>query len=139
GLLHCREGLLAHAALDSVRRFGLQAASIDEKEAVVFPLGGLHEAVPRGARLVRGDSESLANDAIEEGGLADVRPAHYCDNGLAIRPALRRATPCRRFRLGAPFVREAGSRLRQRRGTTDDQACQPRLPGRGARAAGAER
>ena len=60
------------------------AAGVDHLEAAAVVLGKPMDAVARDARLVADDGAPLSRDAIEEGGLSYVGPAHndHCGNGI---------------------------------------------------------
>ena len=99
-------GLLLDLLLDGVPGATLEAAGVDDHEASVVPLGGGVEAVARRPRPILDDGRALADDAVEERALADVRAADDGDHGQAVdgsrgdrsagRAAARRAATIRR-------------------------------------------
>ena len=58
-----------------------QPARIDEQELLAEVLGGGGDAVARHAALLMHDGDPLAEDAVEEGGLAHIRATDYGDDG----------------------------------------------------------
>jgi hypothetical protein len=96
GLLDGQPGLLLDALLDGVARVLLEAAGVDDDEAPAVPLGHVVQPVARRSRAILDDRHALADDAVEERALADVRPADDGDHRQALerlvgQPAAGRA------------------------------------------------
>ena len=68
-------------ARDQFGRLGQNAAGVDQLEAPAAVRGLAVDPVARDARLVADDGAALAQDAVEESGLADVGPAHDDNHG----------------------------------------------------------
>ena len=73
-------GLTAHLREDDVVRIRLDAAGIDQHDLVAAPLAGRIDAVAGDAGSVLHNREPLADQFIKQGGFADIRPAHHCDD-----------------------------------------------------------
>ena len=86
GLADGDVGLLAGVVGDLGERFGLdflivlQTAGVDKRELDPAPIGRAVDAVARRSWLVLDDGAPFADQAIEQRGLADVRPADDCDD-----------------------------------------------------------
>ena len=63
-------------------RFRLKAPGVNEQEALVLPLCIGIVAVPGNAGHIFDDGEISPDDPVEQGRLADIRPAYYGDNGF---------------------------------------------------------
>ncbi len=84
GLLRGEDGLLADAGgKDVLGLDGLDAAGIDDDEVAAVPVGLVVAAVARDAAGLVDDGVAGDRDAVDERGLADVRAADDCDDGLA--------------------------------------------------------
>ena len=83
GLLDGQAGLVLDALLDGVAGVDLQAAGVDDDVAAVVPLGHAVEPVAGRAGAVLDDGPTLADDAVEERGLAHVGAAHDGHDGQA--------------------------------------------------------
>ena len=73
-------GLASHLREDDVVRIRLDAAGIDQHDLVAAPLAGRIDAVAGDAGSVLHNREPLADQFIKQGGFADIRPAHHCDD-----------------------------------------------------------
>jgi hypothetical protein len=60
----------------------LQAGGVDQDEVVAVPIRVAVKAIARGARKIFDDRAALADQAVEQGRLADVRTADNGDNWL---------------------------------------------------------
>ena len=84
GLLRGKNGLLANAGCKDVLRLdGLDAAGIDDHKIAAVPVGLVVAAVARDAAGLVDNGVAGKRDAVDERGLADVRAADNCDDGLA--------------------------------------------------------
>ena len=81
GVGHRHLGLLLDQLPDDAFRVGLQTAGVQQDEMEVFPPGVGHQTVAGGAGHIADDGLTPADDPVEEGRLADVRPADDCDYG----------------------------------------------------------
>src|SRR5579875_752414 len=87
GFFEGQLGLLLSRTRDIGRRdvlefdVGHQAAGIEDRERYAVPLGLAEDAVARRAGNRLDDGSSLADEAIEEGRLAGVRPSNDGDGG----------------------------------------------------------
>ncbi len=81
GVGHRHLGLLLDQLPDDAFRVGFQTARVQQDEMVVLPPGVGHQTVAGGSRHVADDGLTSADDPVEEGRLADVRPAYDCDYG----------------------------------------------------------
>ena len=79
--------LVLDGRLDQVVRVQLQAAGVHQDEAPAVPFGVAVEAVPRRVGAILDDGRAATDDPVEEGALADVRPA---DDGDDREPARMR-------------------------------------------------
>src|SRR5256886_5511685 len=98
GLVDRRLGLPADAGLDLARAV-VEAAGVDEGELTSAPFDRRIDAVLGGAGLVLDDGDTVTDQAIEQGGLADVGPSDDGDETTAHTHTLRRrvaATPRKR-------------------------------------------
>src|SRR2546430_628558 len=98
GLVDRRLGLPADAGLDLARAV-VEAAGVDEGELTSAPFDRRIEAVLGGAGLVLDDGDTVTDQAIEQGGLADVGPSDDGHETTAHTHTLRRrvaATPRKR-------------------------------------------
>jgi hypothetical protein len=68
-------GLLAHAGLERLVEHILQAGGVDHGEVEVAEMPCAEAPVARHARLVVHQRQLLADQAVEQGRLADIRPA----------------------------------------------------------------
>ena len=75
------QGLLAHEQENFAVGARLYAAGVDYVEFPPVPLALGVQPVARDARRVLDNREPAPGEAVEEHGLADVRPAHYCYEG----------------------------------------------------------
>ena len=77
-------GLVQNLARDVLLVMDDDAAGVDQLEAAAVVFGRPMDAVARNARLVPDDGAPLSCDAIEEGGLSYVGPAHndHCGSGI---------------------------------------------------------
>ncbi len=80
GLLDGLQRLLGHFRIDALFVAG-DAAGIDDDEFLALPLGLAVLAVAGQARVLRHDGVAGAGQAVEQGGLADVRATHQGNNG----------------------------------------------------------
>src|SRR5207253_2721838 len=77
----------------------VETAGVDEGELAAAPLDCGVDAIPGSPRLILDDGDAVADEAIEQGRLADVRTAHHGDEATAHPHTLRRtvaATPRKR-------------------------------------------
>src|SRR5262249_23118258 len=72
--------LVLDARLDRVARIDLQPAGVDDHEPPPVPFGLAVEAVAGCSRAILHDRRAAADDAVEQGRLADVRPADDSDD-----------------------------------------------------------
>ena len=75
------ERLRADGALERVVVAHLDAAGVDEREIDAVPVGLVVGAVARDAAHLVDDGLVGLGYAVDEGGLADVRPSHHRDYG----------------------------------------------------------
>ena len=115
GLLDRRARLLGDRARDRRRVGDVDAAGVDEQEALAVPLADELLAVARDARRLVHDRGARAGEPVDERRLADVREAD--DRDGADQPVGSRAhggvdllRAAARVQLGEPVDRAGGSR-----------------------------
>ena len=94
GLVDRRLRLPADAGLDLALAV-IEPASVDERELASPPLDGRIEAVPCGPGFVLDDGDAVADEAIEEGRLPNVRTTDHGDETTAHPHTLRRTVASR--------------------------------------------
>ena len=81
-----------HRAIERIHMLVLEARRIDENQLAAAGRQNPRDAVPGRLGAAGSDADLLSDDMVEQGGLADIRPAHDGDisgpHGLA-RVALR--------------------------------------------------
>src|SRR5439155_5360576 len=90
GLFDRRLGLATDARLDLAGAV-VEATGVDQRELTTAPLDRRVDAIPRRAGLVLDDRHALADEAIEEGGLADIGTADHGNETTAHPHTLRRS------------------------------------------------
>src|SRR2546422_65780 len=81
GARHGRRPLAAPARDERLRRAGIEAARVDHRRLPALELDLAVEAIARHARRVTDERLPASDEAIEQRGLADVRPADDRDYG----------------------------------------------------------
>ena len=81
-------GLMQDLARDVLLVVDDDTAGVDQLEAAAVVFGRPMDPVARDPGLVADDGAPLSCDAIEEGGLSDVGPAHNDHCGSGVRHAL---------------------------------------------------
>ena len=80
-LVRAGQRLIAYGALEGVVVAHLDAAGVDELEVDAVPVGLMVGAVARDAAHLVDDGLVGLGYAVDEGGLADVRPSDHRDDG----------------------------------------------------------
>src|SRR5438552_3717342 len=81
GVFHGCQHLAAHALDERLRRAGIEAARADHRRLPALELDLAVEAIARHARRVTDERLPASDEAIEQRGLPDVRPADDRDYG----------------------------------------------------------
>src|SRR4029078_13085803 len=74
-------GLTPHRGLDLAQLWIVETTRVDERELPSAPFGGRVDPISRRAGDVLDDRDALSDEAVEQGGLADVRPSDDRDHG----------------------------------------------------------
>ena len=79
GLVH---GCVGNSVLSDFSVHEADAAGVHEDDRFSAPIHYCAEAVSCDSRSVVDDGDALSNHSVEQGGFADVRPSHNCDDAV---------------------------------------------------------